>query len=255
MGGHITTFFEKAKSLFPLYECAEVATEPAWEIYIANRLAAQNQFRGPKEKKLKAKREQDLTNDADDDTDDYGDHHEMCALELIRRFWKGKWIRVKEPYQRASDCCRVTRFSTNIRYVASFVTWTLIVNRRSLAWWPYYSPTRPVYIDVHFQHHCRSRYDSVEWHYTLGFKIYNRPGIKDYRPSESKKFENSRFDRAHSGNGWRSIAYGFYDDCGDYRKEWVRIENAKFVLGEDDVKDVYEALWGPLEKGWSIRCA
>jgi hypothetical protein len=110
-----------------------------------------------------------------------------------------------------------------------------------------YSPTRPVYIDVHFQYHCRSRYDSVEWYFTLGFKIYNRHGTNDYRPSEIKKFENSRFDRTYSGNGWRSIAYGFYDDCGDYAKTWVRVENAKFVMGEDDVKDIYEALWGTLD--------
>lgn len=110
-----------------------------------------------------------------------------------------------------------------------------------------YSPTRPVYIDVHFQYHCRSRYDSVEWYYTLGFKIYNHPGTNDYHPSEIKKFERGCFDRAYSGNGWRSIAYGFYDDCDDYREDWVKVENARFVLGEDDVKDVYEALWGPLD--------
>lgn len=110
-----------------------------------------------------------------------------------------------------------------------------------------YSPTRPVYIDVHFQYHCRARFYSTEWYYTLGFKIHNRPGTNDYHPSEIRKFQNGRFDRAYSGNGWRSIAYGFYDDCGDYAEKWVRIENAKFVLGEDDVKDVYEALWGPLD--------
>jgi hypothetical protein len=107
-----------------------------------------------------------------------------------------------------------------------------------------YSPTRPVYIDVHFHYHCRSRCYSIEWYYTFGFKIYNRPGTNDYHPSEIRKFENGRFDRAYSGNGWRSIAYGFFDDCGDYGEKWVRVENAKFVMGEDDV---YEALWGPLD--------
>jgi hypothetical protein len=81
----------------------------------------------------------------------------------------------------------------------------------------------------------------------LGFKIYNRPGTNDYHPSEIRKVENGRFDRGYSGNGWRSIAYGFYDDCGDYGKKWVKVENAKFDLGEDDVRDAYEALWGPLD--------
>lgn len=107
-----------------------------------------------------------------------------------------------------------------------------------------YSPTRPVYIDVHFQYHCRSRYYSVEWSYSLGFKIYNRPGTNDYNPSEIKRFKNGS---PYSGNGWRPIADGFYDDCDDYGENWVRIENARFSLGEDDVKDVYEALWGPVD--------
>lgn len=87
----------------------------------------------------------------------------------------------------------------------------------------------------------------MEWHYTLGFKIYNRPGTNDYRPPEIRKFEQGRVDGAYSENGWRSIAYGFFDDCGRYGKKWVRVENAKFSLGEDDVKDAYEALWGPLD--------
>lgn len=29
----------------------------------------------------------------------------------------------------------------------------------------------------------------------------------------------------------------------------MRVENARFALGEDDVKDLYEALWGPLDDG------
>ena len=98
-----------------------------------------------------------------------------------------------------------------------------------------YSPTRPVYIDVRFNYHRRPRYYSTEWDYGLKFKIYSRPGTNDYEI------------KSYYGNGWRSIAYGSYDNCGRSVKKWVKVENAELDLGEDDVKDVYEALWGPLD--------
>jgi hypothetical protein len=61
-------------------------------------------------------------------------------------------------------------------------------------------------------------------------------------------FERGSFESAHSSNGWRPIAYGFYDDTGEYGKHWKRIEQASFELGEDDVLDIHEALWGPLDE-------
>jgi hypothetical protein len=98
-----------------------------------------------------------------------------------------------------------------------------------------YSPTRPVYIDIRFNYDRRPRRYSIEWDYSLDFKIYSRPGTNDY---ESK---------AYYGNVWRSIASGTYDNCGRSRKKWVKVEDANLDLEEDDVKDVYEALWGPLD--------
>lgn len=41
-------FFEQAKSLFLLDKWAKAATECSWKTYIANRLAAEKEFPGPK---------------------------------------------------------------------------------------------------------------------------------------------------------------------------------------------------------------
>jgi hypothetical protein len=97
-----------------------------------------------------------------------------------------------------------------------------------------YSPTRPVYIDVRFDYHRERRYYTTQWNYSLDFKIYDRPGTNDYEKRRSEK-------------GWKSIAYGSYDDCGRSGKKWVKVENAELCLEENDVKGVYEALWGPLD--------
>lgn len=53
--------------------------------------------------------------------------------------------------------------------------------------------------------------------------------------------------RSNSGNGWRSIACGSYSHYGRSGKKWVKVEDTAFDLGEDDVKQAYEALWGPLD--------
>ena len=93
-----------------------------------------------------------------------------------------------------------------------------------------YSPTQPVYIDIHFFYECRPR---RAWGYSLKFKIYSRPGTNDFKP--------------YSRNGWSSIAHGSYSHYDRSGKKWVKVENTALDLGEDDVKQVYEALWGPLD--------
>ncbi|KAF9534861.1 hypothetical protein CPB83DRAFT_901803 [Crepidotus variabilis] len=112
-----------------------------------------------------------------------------------------------------------------------------------------YSPTCPTYVDVHFQYHCRSRYNSIEWHYKLGYKVYKRASKEnDYHPSALARFERGSFDGAYSSGGWNAIAYGFYDDdLGGYGSRWKRAEQSDFKLDYEGIRDVYEALWGPLD--------
>jgi len=104
-------------------------------------------------------------------------------------------------------------------------------------------------VDVHFTYHSRSRSQSFEWSYKLGFKIYSRPGSDDYAPSILRRFESGSFDNAYSSDGWRPISYGFYDDQQGWSgRQWKRVEEANFRLGSNDVQDIYKALWGPLEE-------
>jgi ABC-type Zn2+ transport system substrate-binding protein/surface adhesin len=98
-----TSFFEQAKSLFPLDKRAEAATESSWETYITNRSVAENKFPGCKKTGPKSatdeEGEDDVTDDEDhatddedhatDDEDEYdprgGELDFLYALNLIRR--------------------------------------------------------------------------------------------------------------------------------------------------------------------------
>lgn len=106
----------------------------------------------------------------------------------------------------------------------------------------------PIYVDVHFQYRYRPHDDAIEWFYSLGFKVHKHPSTNDYNPPELKKFEDGRFDGAYTSHGWRPIAYGFYDDCGEDCRKWRKVECADFQLTGDGVKEAYEALWGPLKE-------
>ncbi|CAA7259704.1 unnamed protein product [Cyclocybe aegerita] len=69
----------------------------------------------------------------------------------------------------------------------------------------------------------------------------------DYSPAAVREFEKGSFQGAYSSNGWRPIAYAFFDDTGEYGSRWKRVEQSAFKLGYEEVVDIYEALYGPLE--------
>ncbi|KAF8890121.1 hypothetical protein BD779DRAFT_1469447 [Infundibulicybe gibba] len=98
------------------------------------------------------------------------------------------------------------------------------------------------HIDVHFSYYCRSRAYSVEWYFTLGYKI-SRPSTP--KPS-LREFRDRRIDRMYGTQGWRSIAYGLFDDQGKYGRDWTRKEVFSFDMDLDGILDIHEVLWGPL---------
>lgn len=77
-----TSYFEKAKILFPLDKRAEMATEGGWKTYIANRTKAENTFHGPRNEK----RAKSVTDEEEEliEGEEYGDFGEIQALNLIR---------------------------------------------------------------------------------------------------------------------------------------------------------------------------
>ncbi len=78
-----------------------------------------------------------------------------------------------------------------------------------------YSPCTPTYIDVHLQYHSRMRYYEVEWHISVGNKIYTRiPNTPadtvptDLDLKKLKEDVNGGLSNMHTNNGWRSIFLG-----------------------------------------------
>ncbi|KAF9534858.1 hypothetical protein CPB83DRAFT_924174 [Crepidotus variabilis] len=89
---------------------------------------------------------------------------------------------------------------------------------------------------------------SIDWSYKFGLKIFREPGTDDYKAKELSQFESGSFGDSHNSNGWQPISYGYYDnEIGWKGDRWKREERAKYRLRSQDVHDVYEALWGPLE--------
>lgn len=245
--------FEKAKSLFVLdTKRAVPATDRAWAQYIENRLAAEKRFHGPMQQNSKEEVEMEV--DDDNDEEFYGD--DMLLLDLMRDnmacveedmcldagVLQSFRLLACEPVFSSDEVCSKLFLTLGIQRADVLQLCSVTALTRI------YSPTSPTYVDVHFQYHYHALDDSVEWHYSIGFKIYDRPGVNDYRCPEVKHFERGLFDRGHDSNGWRPIAYGFYDNCEDYGRNWRRIENAKFLLEHKDAKDIYNVFWGPLEE-------
>ena len=96
---HAVSFFEQAKSLFPLDKRAEAATESSWETYITNRSVAEIKFHGSKGTGPKyatdeegdddVEDDEEGEDDVEDDDDEYdprgGELDFLYALNLIRR--------------------------------------------------------------------------------------------------------------------------------------------------------------------------
>ncbi|KAG2034171.1 hypothetical protein BDR03DRAFT_1093929 [Suillus americanus] len=111
-----------------------------------------------------------------------------------------------------------------------------------------YSPTAPMYIDVHFQYYLRSRFSSVQWFYSLGFKIHHRPSATAGDVSViQKELRKAHPPDVHTRNGWQNLCWGYYDDSYGH-KDWRPVERGKVELHEESVLDVHEALFGELEK-------
>ncbi|KAG1866042.1 hypothetical protein F4604DRAFT_1683029 [Suillus subluteus] len=111
-----------------------------------------------------------------------------------------------------------------------------------------YSPTVPMYFDVHFQYYLRSRFSSVQWFYSLGFKIHRRPSATAGDVSVIKKdLRKAHPPDVHMRNGWQNLCWGYYDDSYGH-KNWRPVERGKVELYEENVLDVHEALFGELEK-------
>ncbi|KAG2072024.1 hypothetical protein BDR04DRAFT_1117254 [Suillus decipiens] len=113
-----------------------------------------------------------------------------------------------------------------------------------------YSPTAPMYIDVHFQYYCHSCWSEVEWFYSLGYKIHCCPSATASNALSIKQGLKVGYPAdVHTCNRWQTLCWGYYDDSDrNYSKNWQCIECGQVELHEEGVVDIHKALFGELEK-------
>ncbi|KAG1720404.1 hypothetical protein EDB19DRAFT_1964800 [Suillus lakei] len=87
--------------------------------------------------------------------------------------------------------------------------------------------------------------------YGLGYKIPRRPRapVCDADAFEKEFIEGIPLPDLPTRNGWQSVCRGYFDESnGNYDKKWCRAELGKMELYEEAVMDLYETLFGDLEK-------
>jgi len=96
----------------------------------------------------------------------------------------------------------------------------------------------------------RPRYSEVEWFYTLGYKIQRHPPAKAANVSAiEKELVKGAPPVVHTRNGWQTFCWGYYDDSnGNDGNNWRRIELGEVEMSQEGAVDVYETLFGELEK-------
>lgn len=101
-----------------------------------------------------------------------------------------------------------------------------------------YSPTRPLYIDVHLGYEWMLHEESG-YKYRIGFKVYPSPAKNDYPSGISTKLNSGEPKAAYISNGWQPFAYGHTLPDGKSTKLNV------FKLDSADVQNFCDILWGP----------
>jgi hypothetical protein len=90
----------------------------------------------------------------------------------------------------------------------------------------------------------------IEWFYTFGYKIQRCPPAEVANISAiEKELVEGGPPVVHTRNGWQTLCWGYYDDSnGNYGRNWRRIELGKVEVNEEGAMNVYETLFGELEK-------
>ncbi|KAG2123410.1 hypothetical protein DEU56DRAFT_893685 [Suillus clintonianus] len=210
------------------------ATQRAWTNYAINRLQTNQEYGSVL----------DEDSGEDSDEDEYGYGVELDEIWLSSSI-KACVSQIEEEMDLEAGtlqkCITIVYNNTELDDVDPRSTESIV---------RIYSPSTPMYIDVHFKYHCRARMSEIEWFYSLGYKIQRRPPATagDVCTIDKGLGQGGPQD-VHTHNGWQSICWGYYDDSnGNYGRKWRRVEIAKMELYEEGVMDVHETLFGDLEK-------
>ncbi|KIJ61999.1 hypothetical protein HYDPIDRAFT_169377 [Hydnomerulius pinastri MD-312] len=104
-----------------------------------------------------------------------------------------------------------------------------------------HSPHLPKSVDVHFTYYHRMRMSSVDWNYTIGFRVNQtpRPCPRSY-PSH----QDGSIPRSHTRNGWRSFGWFYLDGR--------RAEHSACTVTKEDLQEVHDALFGDSDEEDSL---
>ncbi|KAJ7727939.1 hypothetical protein B0H16DRAFT_1428811 [Mycena metata] len=238
------TVLQKAGKRFLLHNPIE-ATDALWRAYSNNRLAAWTIRKSHK----KAEQAGYESPDSDDDENmrlAFSRNDTIYVLRSIRRTLReledemGLPDTLLQKSVAVLDCDAGFEEADDPRTVST-------ISR-------IYSPSRPVYVDVHLLYHCRMRYDHLEWHFSIGYKIHSRPQgrgpAKEIPADLDIKTLNDELGgglaNMHVNKGWRSIAWATWDDLGGTNFGQRRVEQRSFDLYDEGIIDLHEAFFGPL---------
>ncbi|KAF7362407.1 hypothetical protein MVEN_00587900 [Mycena venus] len=236
------TVLQKAAKKFQLYNPIE-ATDELWRAYANNRLAAWAIRKRDKE----AEKPGYESPDSDDNFTVYFQRDDTIhVFRSIRRT-----IRELEEEMGFPDGLlqkSIAVLSCDAAFEEAYDPRTVATLSRI------YSPSRPTYVDVHFLYHCRMRYDHLEWHFSIGYKIHTRPKGRgpakelpvDLDVKALKDELGGGLANMHTNKGWRSIAWATWDNLGGSNFGQRRVEQRSCDLYDEGIVDLHEALFGPL---------
>ncbi|KAJ7179543.1 hypothetical protein C8R46DRAFT_987320 [Mycena filopes] len=238
------TVLEKARKRFLLHNPIE-ATDALWRAYSNNRLAAWT-IRKCHKKAEKAGYESPDSDDGENMSLAMNRNDTIYVLRSIRRTMRQLEEEMGLPDTLLQKSVAVLLCNAGFEEADNPRTVSTISR--------IYSPSRPAYVDVHLLYHCRMRYDHLEWHFSIGYKIHRRPqgrGPAKEMPADLdvKALEGELgggLGNMHVNKGWRSIAWATWDDMGGRNIGQRRVEQRGFDLYDEGIVDLHEALLGPL---------
>ncbi|KAH7882203.1 hypothetical protein F5I97DRAFT_436935 [Phlebopus sp. FC_14] len=110
-----------------------------------------------------------------------------------------------------------------------------------------YSPSAPMYIDVHLKYTRHVYYADSDWEYALGYIIHRNPSPESNanHSTSSRTYDLSGPPQTwHTRNGWQTICWGSFEEWHSPRHT---TEDGAVELSLNDVLDIHQVLFGHIE--------
>ncbi|TFY83910.1 hypothetical protein EWM64_g103 [Hericium alpestre] len=202
----------RAQALFPLLDTAD---SPHWAEYIAHRQAAEACIDDAFEE---LECDENVENAA---------YRKMIRAATLKSLCGENDLKEEERKKIADAVVNVSLWTNHGGFEMRDV---YVITR-------IHSLVAPKSVDMHLTYHYRTRLSSVEYYYTLGFRINATP----VPPLEDIPRRSNEVVFVHTGQGWRT--FGWF--CLGHR----RTEHSACLVSRFDLQEVHDALFGPVETG------